>query len=328
LIVLGQETGDGAFIAGPKSVARDSSGRYYTVAQAQGEVPLVFRPDGTFLKRLGAVGEGPGEFRMPTVLRVTRGDSVRVLDMLTRRGTVFSPNLTYVRSFRLPEVTRIPCGVLWLPDGRLVLNVRLSDRERIGWPLHAFGPDGTYQESFGADAPLPVSPLDLTTDQRCLGPARDGGLWAAPFYGRYVLEHWDSRLNLTRRLERRASWFRASDRPEPLTPDHPPRSGISGLWEDATGLLWVVLNVGDARWARGLGAPRKVEGHTFYSVQEPDLVFDTVVEVLDPARGQVVSSRRFDEVLSVEEGLVRRSEEDLSSGALRVRLFTVVLVRP
>jgi hypothetical protein len=60
-----------------------------------------FGPDGRFEGSVGAPGEGPGEFAGLRALAAAPGDSLYAYDSRLRRLSVFGPDGTYVRSFRL-----------------------------------------------------------------------------------------------------------------------------------------------------------------------------------------------------------------------------------
>jgi hypothetical protein len=58
---------------------------------------------GTFLKRAGRKGKGPGEFEQMMSLWVSPGDSVLLFDISTRRVSVFSPEGEYVGQVDLAQ---------------------------------------------------------------------------------------------------------------------------------------------------------------------------------------------------------------------------------
>ena len=70
-----------------------------------GELRL-FGPDGRFLRTMGGLGEGPGEFKGVSSLQVLGGDSIAAFDFPLRRWTVFSASgdLLETRTFRHSEL--------------------------------------------------------------------------------------------------------------------------------------------------------------------------------------------------------------------------------
>ena len=71
---------------------------------------LMFSRDGEFLRSIGRVGEGPGEFMDPIELDVIGGDSVVVWDWELGRLVLFGPAGSHVRSVRLQPPVVNPTG--------------------------------------------------------------------------------------------------------------------------------------------------------------------------------------------------------------------------
>ena len=57
----------------------------------------VFDSEGGFVRTLGGSGEGPGEFRMARGLAVAPGDTLWVVDPMTRRYSLFGPGGDFLR---------------------------------------------------------------------------------------------------------------------------------------------------------------------------------------------------------------------------------------
>ncbi|MEI2719998.1 MAG: hypothetical protein V9E87_07625 [Gemmatimonadales bacterium] len=81
-ISLGIEYELGDLAAGP-----DGS---WWLLDTRNRVAAHFAPNGGPLGRLGRAGEGPGEFRTPTLIGVTASGDVAIIDIALRRLTVFS----------------------------------------------------------------------------------------------------------------------------------------------------------------------------------------------------------------------------------------------
>ncbi|MFQ5747490.1 MAG: hypothetical protein ACE5HF_09780 [Gemmatimonadota bacterium] len=78
------------------------------------------------------------------------------------------------------------------------------------------------------------------------------------------------------------------------SPSDPPEGWLFGLWEDESGLLWTVGQTADPEWRGGLGPGTTIEGREVYPVEDPERVYDAVIEVLDPeAEPPVLHSRRL-----------------------------------
>jgi hypothetical protein len=87
----------------------------------------VYAPDGTFTRRVGRRGNGPGEFTFPGAIGWWRGtaDSVWVADAAARRVSLFSADGEFIRSFATPpveldEARRITAPQTFTTDGSAV----------------------------------------------------------------------------------------------------------------------------------------------------------------------------------------------------------------
>ena len=95
------------------------------------------------------------------------------------------------------------------------------------------------------------------------------------------------------RFHREVDWFPSLQRLQALSPDRPPVPEIRGLSVDSNGYLWIVATVPDAQWYDGLESIRTPRGDVAYLVRDADQVYDTIIEVIDVAVGQVVASARL-----------------------------------
>lgn len=128
----------------------DGRGRIL-VADGQNHRVSVYDRKGTLIAHLGRRGRGPGEFEAPWRVAVEGRDSILVWDASLSRVSVFSPELRFVRSFRLPPQWLLTSMVA-LDDGRLLVaaygskedgGIHFIDRE--GSVLGTFGP--TFDET-------------------------------------------------------------------------------------------------------------------------------------------------------------------------------------
>jgi len=99
----------------PVAGARLSNGDFAVLEQVPAEV-RIFDAEGEFVRRIGAGGDGPGEFRSPSDLAVLAGDTLLVWDESARRLSWFSPDGALVRERTLRE----PGGI------RLIRRVSLA----------------------------------------------------------------------------------------------------------------------------------------------------------------------------------------------------------
>ncbi|MBN1612442.1 MAG: hypothetical protein JW940_37775 [Polyangiaceae bacterium] len=81
-----------------------------------------FAADGTFLRRMGSHGQGPGEFVAPSAILDYRGDSIAIWDPAQWRITVITKEGVVGRVVRLSAAARIPMLNIrvTMPDGGFV----------------------------------------------------------------------------------------------------------------------------------------------------------------------------------------------------------------
>lgn len=317
LPTLGTEQGEGAMATWPRVSPRHPLGYRVVVPQAGagGEVPLVFGDDGTFLGTLGTPGNGPGQFIEPLFARIGPGDSLWVFDG-TARVAVFSPERTFVREVTLPVA---PWDAAILPDGRLLVA---SASSAAPMPLVLLDGTGAVVREIGA--PAPGEPLGT---MRRITIAPDGTIWTVALLGNWRLEHWDTAGTALGEIMREPLWFAPYDRYEAPAPGTPPQPTLQGAWFDADGRLWVLGKAVDEAWATGVGALEVGGGEAAQSViTDPDRVYDTVLEVIDPATGEVTAMARLDVAwpFLAEPGVVMRVVTD-GNGVHRAALGRVQL---
>lgn len=323
---LGDRDGEGSFASRPYVVTRDSRGRFYVVTpETSEEPPFVFASNGHFLRRLGRVGDGPGEYRNPTSVMVWR-DSVYVLDRQNGRMTVLSPTWKYVRSFNAPPNAS---GAAVFESGRFAINARVRDADRIGYPHHLFDQAGNYLHPFGYRNER-IDPRNNTVDWWWLTTTLHDNVCGIPYTQRYLIELYDANGNTVRSLRREADWYQPFDDPWNITPERAPYPMMFGCWVDSTGLVWVIGNVADRHWASGLGGARPAEGQAgmIYELKDWQKLYDGFIEVIDPVRGLVVAYERFDQMINlvIGSGMVGGVRED-SDGRVFLEVLQVTLVR-
>jgi hypothetical protein len=106
LLTLGGDfASSGATFVDVTDVATTPAGELYVLDSGDRAVK-VYSPEGRFLRRFGRQGGGPGEFQLPTGLRV---DSlVRVSDLGQRRMSYFGLDGRHVETVRSPVLGEIP----------------------------------------------------------------------------------------------------------------------------------------------------------------------------------------------------------------------------
>jgi len=327
LATFGRGDGPGSFDAYPTSMIADSRGRIIVAfsSVATTHLPKVYDASGRFLRLIGAVGEGPGEFRWGELLALGGSDSIFVIDKRLGRRSDFRPDFTFVRSvLMLPRVD----AAVRLRSGDWVLNAEVRNRDRAGPSFHLFGAEGAYRRSFGNSRSSLDPNQDLSKKIRRMWPARDGGFWSVPWTHKYVIEHWTASGTKTRSLEPASSWFAPYESiGEVRTSPTQARFGrVTAVFEDEAGLVWVVGHAADAKWGAGLGPAQRGEGVTYFPIVDRSKVFDGIVEVLDPRSGTLLASRRVPDPLDfvlrsgVVAGIVEDEDGRLSASAFRLRL--------
>lgn len=307
---------------GPYDMARDGRGRWF-VAYEDGSPVRVFDSNGRFRNQIGREGEGPGEYRSPRIVRVTNGDSIQIYDSGLGRLSILSATMQFVRSVTIP---RHMDDALQLPRGDIIVNARVFDTERVGLPLHQLTAAGGWIRSYGGDRAV-LMPGDVVSGVRFLSSAGANTFWTVRMTGLYELDRWDTDGNRRDRIQRQAEFFEPYEQFWFASPTRKPPSRTVGLWANGD-TVWVVLQVADKNWARGLGAARRGEGgQTIYPDQVADHVFDTVIEALDTRRGHVIARTQIDRSadLVVAPGMIAAHTE--STTGMGIEVITVTLVQ-
>lgn len=91
-------------------VVRTARGEYLVGPVNRDQQLALYSPSGQFVRTIGRAGRGPGEFH--SIARVARGagDSVLVYDAATRRLSILSPSLQFVRSVSLADHRQLKQG--------------------------------------------------------------------------------------------------------------------------------------------------------------------------------------------------------------------------
>lgn len=233
-------------------------------------------------------GQGPREFTSIRLIAVGPGDTLFALgdgklNRYTRRGT-------FARTHRLMAN---PMNVLPSVDGAWILNGTIPTPQRAGYPLHRIDPEGTPRSSFGPVVGSRMGEPDLFEMRRALALRRAGGFWAAR-QNRYEIEHWGEDGSLVRTVRRTVPWFPAWTTPDPRAPfEVPPLPGLRSVAEDAEGRLWVLLYVASQDHQTGERPDLSDPSAWDAPMGRVHPQWDTLVEVLDPERGSVLTQHRF-----------------------------------
>lgn len=291
---FGEAAGEGV-IEGGGEIEFDRSGRLY-MSVLGGDHVLVFESDGTFLRRIGRRGEGPGELMSIRAFEVVDDGTFVILD--SGRGVILKFDWTgqLLDEVRPEGWAPIGTGVGLVSMGgaRAVYQAAFRGGDREGYPLHMINLEsGEIEASFGSE----TGEFDINRERalevvHARGP--DESIWMARNRA-YWIELWEPDNRLVLSMRRDLSWF-----PDALVDQEGGHGGPGAEMEPvlfsvaaADSLLWVMIGRSDERWTEA----------------EPDdfqMQADTYIEVIDWKRGRVIASHRFDQILSllIEPGLV------------------------
>lgn len=324
VVAFGDSTGPG-MLQEQSVIAADQRGRFY-VTSAYDPTIAVFDARGRFLHRIGRKGQGPGEFtRRPTML-FGPGDTLYALEGSTRRMTVFSPQYELVRTgtLGLSYSTAVR-----LPNGRFLLSGVSRSAEAIGYPLHLLDQNGAYIRSFGsATGAQDLFASTSGTVRRFAAPVGET-VWTVRA-DELVLERWSADGKKLAHTTRQAPWFPNSHLPPNANPGtHPDPPVVRSLSEDKAGLLWILTRVQDREWRpRTLPAHRDGTG-PYVPDSLRHKLNDSVLEVIDPARGAVLATRTFDSLFMgfIAPNLLVSFDED-ADGNPRYVVWRARLISP
>lgn len=287
--LLPRAPGDQAALA--RSIDMTPSGHFVVTSIDLQPLPAVYDPTGKFVRLLGRRGEEPGTFSDSAALRVRvgPGDTTFVLDNRSMRLTLLSPSLEFLRSRAL--ILGGANDFLPLSDGSVVVAYHFPTRDLIGLPLHLFSRAGGLRRSFGDTLPRYDTEHELLP-ARFLSPSQLGGFWSV-HAGSYVVEKWDADGSLEHRFVRQNSWLNESGVLRRPTQSQPPSPQITAVREDEKGRVWVATLVPAIEWRRGVG-PKKVRGMDVIGTLDFDALFDTILDVVDPATKSLIATARLD----------------------------------
>lgn len=284
------------------------------VGDEESQVALV-DTGGTAERMIGSVGQGPGQFLGVKSLAadyaggrvVVLGRRLTVLDTtFTETATVREPD--YLRAFR---IVRLQGGfaINSYAGGRapiLVLDNHLTIRATIG-----------------------VMARDLDSNQYVLASAAQGGLWAARAAYAYELHRYDSIGREMAVLTPQREWFTpwSIDPASPAqdirqTPLHP---RVTGLHELPGGRLVVLVITADQVYSASKSLPTVPEGAAPLSPEEYSRYVDSVIEVIDATTGDLIASRRLDDVYAgiTPQGRIWRIDYQADTARVHIVQLTV-----
>jgi hypothetical protein len=293
LTKLGTADGPGALPAMPSAIQQDRRG-YYFVLSFGDIMPMVFQPNGYYHRTIGREGGGPSEFLSPYEVLTLPGDSILIFDHASLLAKVIGPDFSVNRSIRLPGRLSFSGVVLEWPRS-LLLNALAQSPANFGWPLHVMDmsqTDAVIRHSFGRNGGE-LRPDDPEKLIQRLAMSRSGNVWAVEEL-RYQISEWSPSGQLVRSIERAPSWFPAVSTGLRGGPKRPPQPRITGIAEDENGLLWVFAWIAAENW-QAAWQRRTAPGAGDASVSRlppMDSLYQTMIEIIDPERRQVLAAAR------------------------------------
>jgi hypothetical protein len=290
---LGTASGPARIGQLPRSVARDNHDRYWVLVNGS---PLVFDRTGTYLRGLAGGALGPGGFKMPTKAVPVVGDSMVVLDPLGSQAVVVGPDLRPARKLGLSFTAYGMVPTQW--PLRAVVDGLIPTPEAAGWPLHRVSFSASSVQalrSFG-----PESGYLLVGGETALGTqlcqADSGGRYWSAEISQYRLTLWGANDEKVRSLSRSPAWFRGKFEASMGGPSTPPQPRITAMEVDSAGLIWVFATLPSDHWRQawaGISLGRGIVDLPAGRIK-PELLFHTMIELIDPKLGRVITRRLLD----------------------------------
>lgn len=245
-------------------VSADRLGRHYTTA-GRGQIH-VWAPDGRFLRTVGHVGSGPGEFANGRLgVFPSPNGHLYIIDN-HHRLTVLDSAFRLVRTFNSRGSSSIFRAAV-LDDGTLL------DAERPLDPTRYFGIT-RLDHANDAGEPIPVRSFDVisaaerkvprTSRARLIAYSGGDRFWAGPpqVAGRgYELQEWRVDGTLLRTVRRNASWYPSGIDESPSSSEKAsaPPGEIEELFDLGDGLLFVAARVTNAAAGQRISSPRAIQ---------------------------------------------------------------------
>ena len=272
----------------------------------------VYDSTGALVRTIGRSGRGPGEYGTNLHVVVGPEERVSVIDNSYLRVTV----LHDAQPLRTIGLTRRIQSLALLEGGKLLVHGRPLDASDTGHPFTLVDVEAGELLSFGErDEDLG----DL--DQWVVGSGYKGGFWAASGW-KYQLHRWANADSLEYTLVRdNVEWFPLDNAySDDMYVSEPPSSWFSHMWETQGGLLWTFSLIPDENWSP--------EPPQLSSPAWNERVFDTMIEVIETAAGEVLAQLRFENTLAPVCGNeMMYTAEETELGDVRVVVFEPRLVR-
>ncbi len=130
--ITDEALGGKGFFSQLSDVAVDDKGRVY-VSDAKENNIKVFDAAGAYLKTIGRLGQGPGEFNYPTEIEFVRG-RLYVRELWNHRVSVFDAEGVFIKSVSYDMAESSWWGMRALPDGRFIVQKEVFDFKDLNAP--------------------------------------------------------------------------------------------------------------------------------------------------------------------------------------------------
>lgn len=275
---------EGALLTRYPVITRLPDGCWVVFEAPIGGVIRIYHPDGSFQRAIEADGEGPGEYRTVSRLFANGTDGYVLYDGRNDRLSYVAGDFSFLSSSHFLSGTRIEA----LSGGSFVQNGLRPRTAAQGHVVNVVDSLGSVRVSLGGSG----RPIDLRKGphvrHRVIAVDHCDNIWTG-YMEKYELEKYtpDGRLLLS--MSRTADWFKPHTNilpPRDVTSDSP-NPKLRELTVDSDGLVWAVVWVADPDWREGIPT---VNGPA--APYDEDKFYDTVLEAIDPASGQVVARTR------------------------------------
>ena len=315
---------EGAYFHGPATtIERDQAGVFYLVDAGDGLLKI-YGSDGRFVRQIGRLGAGPGEYEMVRNILVARDGSFRVLDGALGRLSIFSRDGEFLRSTLVPLVGGFGMPAVLLPDDQLVVNGSPMTGAEAGSVLHLIDKEGNAASLFDE---APFDRRRQWLHQRLLWGRPNGELLVArPFL--FTIDVYSSDHAKKLSITRVADWIPSQDPEEAPSDglfDEPPTPRLVAIWEDAQGLLWLTMLVPSRLWKPGPRREVTMSRETLHTLATRPR-FETIIEAVDVDRQRILARSRLNSSVgtSLGGGYLALSVED-SVGEPSIRISRVQL---
>ncbi len=271
----------------PFAVRLDPSGNYWILSQ--NTLPRVYTSRGLFMRTFGRSGQGPGELLLVEDLFWTPGDSLVAIDGVNHRASVFGPDGRLHRQLLLPS--QLVNGVVMQWPSRVFMSGQIARSATAGFPLHLVSFDSTavkVARSFGPDRGL-LRPGARGTTIHSTARGTRGSLLTANAE-QFRLFVWSAEGDLLSSITRSAAWFPETGAARIGSPERPPTPAVLAVEVDRDGLFWVFVRVPADRWQQAWASVPKGAQEVRRDQLDYARLFNTRVEVIDPAAGALLTT--------------------------------------